>query len=141
MAMGDHDGNYDPSPIISEAESKWEKDKDIEGAVLVYQTALLEWGDDAMTGTDDESLRDGMASLYVAYANLYRKAKQYKSCEEAYEQAVEDPVVGGLGRLWLDYARCVFLGGFMDFGWCLVFGAHSLTFCNCVKGFVKNEVE
>ena len=30
---------------------------------------------------------------------------QYKSCQEAYEGAVNDEVVQSLGRIWLDYAR------------------------------------
>mmetsp|Transcript_9382 Transcript_9382/g.13911 ORF Transcript_9382/g.13911 Transcript_9382/m.13911 type:complete len:565 (+) Transcript_9382:10-1704(+) len=100
---------YDPVAICRSADAKW-KANDLEGAVLVYQSALLNWGDDAMTKTDlsadaKEDLKSGIASLYVGYANLYRKAKQYKSCEEAYIAATNDPVVGSMGRIWLDYAR------------------------------------
>ena len=100
---------YDPVTICRSADAKW-KANDLEGAVLVYQSTLLNWGDDAMTKTDlsvdaKEDLKNGIASLYVGYANLYRKAKQYKSCEEAYIAATNDPVVGSMGRVWLDYAR------------------------------------
>lgn len=104
--------DYDPNPIIQAAETLWNDKNDLDGAVLTYQTALLEWGDDyyaSATATasknKNEDLVNGMASLYLSYANFYRKAKQFKSCEEAYEQATQDRVVGGLGRVWLDYAR------------------------------------
>lgn len=103
------DNQYNPSSIIKQAEEKWTNEGNLEAAILVYETTLLEWGDDAMALADNNDaksyIRDGMASLYLNYANLYRKAKQWKSCEEAYEQATNDALVGSLGRIWLDYAR------------------------------------
>lgn len=74
---------------------------------MLFQSALLEWSDDARenTQTSIEPLIEALATLWIAYAHYYASAKQFKSATEAFEQAVEDPIVKHVGRVWLEYAR------------------------------------
>jgi tetratricopeptide (TPR) repeat protein len=100
--------SYDPNVIIQAAEEKLTKN-DFEGGQMIFQAALLEWVDDAREGgntlLDADSMRETVATLWLAYAHFLALAKQFKSAMEAYEQAVECPVAGVVGRVWLDYAR------------------------------------
>ena len=99
--------SYDPNIIIQAAEEKLAKN-DFEGGQMMFQSALLDWVDDAREGTaslDSESIREAVATLWLAYAHFLARAKQFKSATEAYEQAVQCPVAGSVGRVWLDYAR------------------------------------
>jgi hypothetical protein len=112
--MNDHD-KYNPNNIISAANSKLQQHSDWEGGQLLFQSALLQWVDDAreLQGQPQaagryEGLREALATLWLAYCHFLASAHQFKSATEAYEQAVHDPVAGDLGRIWLDYAA--FLG-------------------------------
>lgn len=99
--------NYDPAIIIKAADDKLNAN-DVGGGQTLFQTALLNWVDDARfnaTSVDAEQMREAIATLWTAYAHFLRKAKQFKSATEAYEQAVDCPVSGGVGRIWVDYAR------------------------------------
>eukprot|EP00980_Cylindrotheca_fusiformis_P008150 scaffold1727_cov133-Cylindrotheca_fusiformis.AAC.53 len=99
--------NYDPSIIIKAADDKLAAN-DVSGGQTMFQTALLNWVDDARfnaSSLDPEQMREAIATLWTAYAHFLRKAKQFKSATEAYEQAVDCPVSGGVGRIWVDYAR------------------------------------
>jgi hypothetical protein len=76
--------NYDPIAVGKAAEAK-NVLGDLEGAQFVYQSALMEWQDDAM-GMEGESrdhpqweqLRHAIASLWLSYANFNRKLKQVR---------------------------------------------------------------
>jgi tetratricopeptide (TPR) repeat protein len=98
--------SYDPNVIIEAAEEKL-TNSDFEGGQMMFQSALLDWVDDAREGSrgDPESMREAVASLWLAYAHFLAKAKQFKSATEAFEQALECPVASHVGRVWLDYAR------------------------------------
>ena len=100
---------YDPNIVIKAADDKLGAD-DLEGGKLLFQSALLNWVDDAQfaasnPSVDGDSLREAIATLWIAYAHYLQKAKQFKSATEAYEQAVSCPVGSTMGRVWLDYAR------------------------------------
>jgi len=101
---------YDPIAIGKEAEAA-NSNGDFEAAQMIYQSALLEWQDDVREMADNcdsmqmEQMSHAIASLWLAYANFNRQVKQFKSCQEAYEGAVNDEVVKSMGRIWLDYAR------------------------------------
>lgn len=99
---------YDPDVIVKGAEAKRDAN-DIAGAQMLYQQALLDWVDDAREGTDlgldPTRMREAIATLWIAYANLSRQAQMYKSASEAYEAAVNCPISGSVGRIWLEYAR------------------------------------
>ena len=101
--------SYDPNAVIQAANEKLARGGDIEAASLVFQSALLEWSDDAreggQNGVDVETLTEAIATLWIAYAQFYANHKQFKSATEAYEQAVADPVAQKTGRVWLEYAR------------------------------------
>ena len=94
---------YNPNLIIEAANEKLQQDADWQGGQLMFQTALLQWSDDAREG-GDEALCEALATLYMAYAHFLASAKQYKSTMEAYDSAISDPVVGKMGRVWLEYA-------------------------------------
>jgi hypothetical protein len=114
--IGGH--SYDPNVVIRAADDLLASN-DVAGGQTLFQSALLNWSDDARfaaasedgpstAGAGDESrdrLREAIATLWIAYAHYLQKARQNKSAIEAYEQAVADPVAGRTGRIWLDYAR------------------------------------
>ena len=104
--MNGGDNKYDPNVIIQAANDKLAA-SDLEGGQMIFQSALLTWVDDAREGhgQDIESLREAVATLWLAYAHFLAGAKQFKSATEAYEQAVSCPVARSVGRVWLDYAR------------------------------------
>jgi tetratricopeptide (TPR) repeat protein len=101
--------HYDPNAVIQAANDKLASSGDIEGGSIVFQTALLDWCDEARegvpNGVDLETLTEAIATLWIAYAQFYANHNQFKSATEAYEQAVSDPVAKHVGRVWLDYAR------------------------------------
>lgn len=99
--------SYDPNVIIQAADEKL-SNGDFEGGNMMYQSALLDWVDDAREGVsqvDPETVKEAVASLWLAYAAFLTKAKQFKSATEAYEQAVVCQIAGSNGRVWLEYAR------------------------------------
>jgi len=96
---------YDPTTIIRAAEDKRLKG-DLSGAEMMFQSALLEWNDDAREGAvDPEYLREAIANLWVSYAEFHKTNKAWKSAMETYEQAVSDQIAGHVGRIWIEYAR------------------------------------
>ena len=100
---------YNPNIIIDSAREQFQAG-DVVGGQRMYQSALLDWVDDAREGStttmiDAESLREAIATLWLAYAEYLVEAKQWKSAMEAYEQAVACPVAGEVGRVYLEYAR------------------------------------
>eukprot|EP00934_Nitzschia_sp_Nitz4_P005184 Nitzschia sp. Nitz4//scaffold175_size95217//87336//88934//NITZ4_004739-RA/size95217-processed-gene-0.60-mRNA-1//1//CDS//3329538987//5174//frame0 len=110
MASGVSSGNstrsYDPNIVIQAANSKLAAG-DLQGGQTLFQSALLTWVDDAREGASihADSLREAIATLWIAYAQYLQSAKQYKSATEAFEQAVTCPIGSTIGRVWLEYAR------------------------------------
>jgi tetratricopeptide (TPR) repeat protein len=100
--------SYDPNIIIRAANEKLASG-DLAGGQTLFQSALLNWVDDAREGTentmDADSLKEAIATLWIAYCHFLMSAKQFKSATEAFEQAVECPLGGTVGRVWLEYAR------------------------------------
>jgi tetratricopeptide (TPR) repeat protein len=97
--------SYDPNTIINAADARLASG-DLEGGQLVFQSALLDWVDHARESSGGEhEMRDAIVSLWLSYAHFLRKAKQFKSATDAYEQAVSCPIAGNSGTIWLDYAR------------------------------------
>mmetsp|Transcript_38820 Transcript_38820/g.116721 ORF Transcript_38820/g.116721 Transcript_38820/m.116721 type:complete len:598 (-) Transcript_38820:64-1857(-) len=98
---------HDTDSVIKEADAKFAA-KNLDGARIIYQSALLDWVDDAREGSGGEApdlLKDKITTLWIAYANLNKRAKMFKSATEAYEAATSCPVAGTMGSLWLEYAR------------------------------------
>jgi hypothetical protein len=104
---------YNPHRVIQEANERLQNaGASWVGAEQVFQSALLEWSDDAREMSMGQSqsphvyetLREALATLYIAYAQFLAQHHQYKSSMEAYENATSDSTVRNMGRLWLEYA-------------------------------------
>lgn len=96
---------YDPTGVIAAANEKLLAG-DLEGGQFVFQSALLQWTDDARESSSiSESLREAVATLWLAYAQFLVQAKQFKSATEAYEEATNCSVAGSSGRVYAEYAR------------------------------------
>lgn len=70
---------YDPNTIINEANTSYNDNPNgLESAQMIYQSALLDWVDDARemqnNNQDVSSLKDAIALLWVEYAKLNKKA-------------------------------------------------------------------
>jgi hypothetical protein len=103
--MDPYSQQHDPNLIIQAAEEK-RSAGDLSGANLLFESALLEWGDEAREGIGGEPLRDALANLWLAYADFHRSNKAWKSAMDTYEQAINDPISGtAAGRVFLEYAR------------------------------------
>lgn len=77
---------YDPNKVIAEANQK--KDEgDWNGGKLLFESALLEWGDDARESQSIQTM-EALATLWLAYAQYLIQAKQYKSATDAYDEAM-----------------------------------------------------
>jgi len=98
--------NYDPNVVIQAAEAKLVAG-DVHGGQTLFQSSLFNWVDDAQFGSvpNKDQLQEAVATLWISYAHFLRKAKQFKTASEAYENATKCPVSGSVGRIWLDYAR------------------------------------
>ena len=98
--------SYDPNQIIQAAQEK-AASNDFAGGQMVFQSALLDWVDDARetTAGNADTIQEAVATLWLAYAQYQAENKQFKSATETYEQAVQCPVGSLVGRVWLEYAR------------------------------------
>lgn len=99
------------SPPGENDDSNVDSGKDLEGARREYQSALLDWSDDAREagavgddGTGNEGVRETMVDLWIAYATLNIDANAPKLAKEAFEAGVNCEVAGSSGRLWGCYA-------------------------------------
>lgn len=95
---------HDPNLIIQAAEEK-KAAGDLPGAHMLFESALLEWGDEAREGVGGEQMREALATLWLAYAGFHRDNKAWKSAMDTYEQAINDHTTGTVGRVFLEYAR------------------------------------
>jgi hypothetical protein len=78
---------YDTNAIIQQANEKFAQNE-LEAAQMIYQSALLDWVDDARemenndAGGDNSKeisvLKDSIALLWIEYANLNRKANMVR---------------------------------------------------------------
>lgn len=100
----DQYAHHDPNLIIQSAEEK-KATGDMPGAHLMFESALLEWGDEAREGGGGSQMQDAIATLWLAYADFHRGNNAWKSAMDTYEQAVNDPTIEGVGRVYLEYAR------------------------------------
>ena len=102
--MNPYAQQHDPNLIIQAAEEK-KAAGDLSGAHMLFESALLEWGDEAREGVGGEQLRDALTTMWLAYADFHRGNKAWKSAMDTYEQAISDPIAGTVGRVFLEYAR------------------------------------
>ena len=66
---------YDPNAILQAAENK-RVQNDLEGAHMMFESALLEWVDDAREGAGDpDQMREAIATLWLAYADFHKSNK------------------------------------------------------------------
>jgi hypothetical protein len=67
---------YDPNAIILAAEEKREQ-SDIQGAHMIFESALLDWADDAREGTsiDPDQMQEAIATLWLGYAEFHKTSK------------------------------------------------------------------
>jgi hypothetical protein len=95
---------YDPEIIIEEANEKY-NNNDFDGALNVYLAKIFEWVDDYSFGASDPKIKEGTARLWIESANLQRLAKKFKAATDTFESAVNCPVAGSSGSVWLAYAQ------------------------------------
>lgn len=99
---------YDPVPIIEEAYAKF-NNNDYDGAVNVYLAKIFEWVDDSAFGISDpqttELIKQGIARLWIEISNLHRLANKAKAAADTFESAINCPVAGSVGSVWLSYAQ------------------------------------
>lgn len=94
---------YDPNAVIAAANAA----PTLDGGRFLFQSALLEWVDDARESgaAIDEGVREAIATLWLAYAQYLVQAKQFKSATETLEEAVQCPVASAVGRVHAESAR------------------------------------
>ncbi|KAK1741694.1 hypothetical protein QTG54_007267 [Skeletonema marinoi] len=97
---------YNSQSIINTAEETLQT-SGVSAAQTVYKSALLEWVDDVTMGDtiDKESVKGEIANLWLAYADLNRRSNLFKSATEVYEQAINCPVGGEVGKIWMEYVH------------------------------------
>ena len=98
-----YSNKYDPNAVISAANAS----PDLDGGRFIFQSALLEWVDDAREGgrAGDEGVREAVATLWLALAQYLMQSKQYKSATETLDEAVQCPVAASVGRVHAEAAR------------------------------------
>lgn len=94
--------SYDPNAIISAANAK-KAESNWQGGQFLFQKYIMEWTDDAMYGQHNEQLVTALNTLWLAYASYLISSKQFKTAMEAFEEALQSPVVSG--RVFLEAAR------------------------------------
>ena len=70
---------YDPNAIILAAEERREQN-DIQGAHMIFESALLDWADDAREGANDpDHMKEAIATLWLGYADFHKTSKMVRS--------------------------------------------------------------
>ena len=74
---------YDPNTIISNANECYIQKNNLEEAQMCYQSALLDWVDDARemenNGQEDiTKMKDAIVTLWIEYAKLNSKASMVR---------------------------------------------------------------
>jgi hypothetical protein len=69
---------YDPNAIIMAAEERREQG-DITGAHMIFESALLDWADDAREGAiDPDQMQEAIATLWLGYAEFHKTCKMVR---------------------------------------------------------------
>lgn len=65
------DDHFDPTIIIRAADDK-RKNNDLNGAQMIFMSALLDWVDSAREGqvSNPDQVREAIATLWIAYAHF-----------------------------------------------------------------------
>lgn len=81
-----NDESFDPNVIIQAAEEK-RRQNDINGAQMMYMSALLNWVDAAREGgvRDPEQAREAIATLWLALAHFNQSANMVRPRMNVYE--------------------------------------------------------
>lgn len=70
---------YDPNAIILAAEERREQN-DMQGAHMIFESALLDWADDAREGANDpDHMKEAIATLWLGYAEFHKTSKMVRS--------------------------------------------------------------
>ena len=107
MNNNNNNHKYDPNVVIAAANAA----PDLDSGRFIFQSALLEWVDDAREGGDQllladrEQIREAVATLWLALAQYLIQAKQFKSATETLDEAVTCPVASSVGRVHAEAAR------------------------------------
>lgn len=82
--MNENQESYDPNVIIQAAEEK-RAQNDVNGAQMMFQSALLDWVDAAREGgvRDPDQVREAIATLWLAYAHFNQSANMVRFYERA----------------------------------------------------------
>lgn len=73
---------YDPNVILQAAENR-RASNDIQGAHMMFESALLEWVDDAREGAGDpDQMREAIATLWLAYADFHKSNKMVSASDQ-----------------------------------------------------------
>lgn len=69
--MMNGDDHFDPTIIIRAADDK-RKNNDLNGAQMIFMSALLDWVDSAREGqvNNPDQVREAIATLWIAYAHF-----------------------------------------------------------------------
>ncbi len=69
---------YDPNAIMLAAEAKREQ-QDLHGAHMMFESALLDWADDAREGSiDPDQMKEAIATLWLGYADFHKTSKMVR---------------------------------------------------------------
>jgi tetratricopeptide (TPR) repeat protein len=103
MSSGSSNNNtkYNPNKVITEANDKLTAG-DYGGGVFLFQSALLQWTDDAR---EDRTVDNGeaVATLWLAYTQYLIQGHQFKSASDAFEEAMDN--CPHSGRIFAEAAR------------------------------------
>jgi hypothetical protein len=87
----DENESFDPNAIIQAAEERG-KQNDLNGAQMMFQSALLNWVDAAREGgvSDADQAREAIATLWLAYAH-FNQSHNMVCMFEARESRTNEP--------------------------------------------------
>jgi len=105
--MNEGPPEYNSQTIIDAANAKLQEEG-INTAQTVFQSALLDWVDDVTMGDMRDNIgrvKEEIANLWLAYAAFNRRSNLNKSATEVYEQAINCPVAGDVGKIWAEYTQ------------------------------------
>ena len=99
---------HDVDAVIQSANAKLAQN-DLSGAQEDFQTALLSCEDESLGMDQDDpdwtELVERITTLWIEYAKLNIRAKQFKVATQTFEAAINNPLAGSKGRLWGEYAK------------------------------------
>jgi len=111
---------FDVSIIVQSAENKLQdknskststEEENIASAEHIYQEAILDWVDHVNEGLQDADYKDvnimykNISDLWIAYALFFEKLGKTAQCIQAFENATQCPIAGGIGNVYTQYAK------------------------------------